>query len=263
MGKRWTVAALRAPCRPGCSAVGPGRVLERPGQRRRRAAAARRRALQDSFAIGGTVSGLVGSGLVLQNNGGGDLPVAADGSFTFADAPRHRSGLQRRCPLSTYIAIAVLHRSQRQRQRRERRRRRRRGDVCDRAVLHPRHGFRAHGRRPGAAEQRRQRPADLRRRRVRVRQSPDRRRDVHGDGAHAAERSELRRAQFLRHDPAARTRATSRSRALERIHDRRTRHRSRRLGPDCCSSTAATTCRSSTTARSRSRRLCRAAPRMK
>ena len=40
---------------------------------------------EDSFAIGGSVSGLVGSGLVLQNNGGGNLPVAADGSFAFAD----------------------------------------------------------------------------------------------------------------------------------------------------------------------------------
>jgi hypothetical protein len=40
---------------------------------------------EDSFAIGGSVSGLVGSGLVLQNNGGGNLPVAADGSFTFAE----------------------------------------------------------------------------------------------------------------------------------------------------------------------------------
>jgi hypothetical protein len=39
---------------------------------------------QDSFSVGGTVSGLTGSGLVLQNNGGGDLPITADGSFTFA-----------------------------------------------------------------------------------------------------------------------------------------------------------------------------------
>lgn len=39
---------------------------------------------QDSFTVGGNVSGLVGSGLVLQNNGGGDLAVAADGAFAFA-----------------------------------------------------------------------------------------------------------------------------------------------------------------------------------
>jgi hypothetical protein len=34
--------------------------------------------------IGGTVSGLVGTGLVLQNNGGDDISVAANGAFTFA-----------------------------------------------------------------------------------------------------------------------------------------------------------------------------------
>lgn len=45
---------------------------------------------QDSFTVGGNVSGLVGSGLVLQNNGAGDLPVAADGAFTFG--PRLATG---------------------------------------------------------------------------------------------------------------------------------------------------------------------------
>jgi len=40
----------------------------------------------DTFTIGGMVSGLNGSGLVLQNNGGDDLAVAADGSFTFPTA---------------------------------------------------------------------------------------------------------------------------------------------------------------------------------
>ena len=35
------------------------------------------------FTIGGTVSGLTGSGLVLQNNGEDDLTVSADGSFSF------------------------------------------------------------------------------------------------------------------------------------------------------------------------------------
>ncbi len=37
-----------------------------------------------SFAVGGTVSGLTGLGLVLQNSAGNDLAVAANGSFTFA-----------------------------------------------------------------------------------------------------------------------------------------------------------------------------------
>ncbi|MDB4938741.1 MAG: hypothetical protein JWP87_5713 [Labilithrix sp.] len=37
----------------------------------------------NQFTVGGTVTGLMGAGLVLQNNGAGDLAVAADGSFTF------------------------------------------------------------------------------------------------------------------------------------------------------------------------------------
>jgi 6-phosphogluconolactonase (cycloisomerase 2 family) len=36
------------------------------------------------YSVGGTVTGLAGSGLVLRNNGGDDLGVAANGSFTFA-----------------------------------------------------------------------------------------------------------------------------------------------------------------------------------
>jgi hypothetical protein len=37
-----------------------------------------------TFGVGGSVSGLEGSGLVLRNNGGDDLPIASNGSFTFA-----------------------------------------------------------------------------------------------------------------------------------------------------------------------------------
>jgi len=39
-----------------------------------------------AFIIGGFVSELTGSGLVLQNNGGDDLSISASGSFTFAKA---------------------------------------------------------------------------------------------------------------------------------------------------------------------------------
>ncbi len=39
-----------------------------------------------TYAIGGSVSGLAGSGLVLQNNASDDLPQAADGSFRFHTA---------------------------------------------------------------------------------------------------------------------------------------------------------------------------------
>jgi hypothetical protein len=36
-----------------------------------------------SFTVGGSVSGLQGTGLVLQLNGDGDLPISGDGAFTF------------------------------------------------------------------------------------------------------------------------------------------------------------------------------------
>jgi hypothetical protein len=36
-----------------------------------------------AYTVGGTVSGLVGTGLVLRNNGGNDLTVSASGAFTF------------------------------------------------------------------------------------------------------------------------------------------------------------------------------------
>ena len=37
----------------------------------------------NTYSISGTVSGLTGSGLVLQNNGGNDLGISANGTFTF------------------------------------------------------------------------------------------------------------------------------------------------------------------------------------
>src|SRR5580704_8940342 len=36
-----------------------------------------------SFNIGGTVVGLAGTGMVLEDNGGDDLPITANGTFTF------------------------------------------------------------------------------------------------------------------------------------------------------------------------------------
>jgi trimeric autotransporter adhesin len=48
----------------------------------------------DQFSVGGSVSGLVGNGLVLQNNGGDDLPISEDGSFTFSTALDDLSGYE-------------------------------------------------------------------------------------------------------------------------------------------------------------------------
>jgi 6-phosphogluconolactonase (cycloisomerase 2 family) len=40
----------------------------------------------NTYTVGGSVGGLVGSGLVLQDNGGNDLTIAANGSFVFSAA---------------------------------------------------------------------------------------------------------------------------------------------------------------------------------
>ncbi len=42
--------------------------------------------ITDTFSVGGTVTGLTGNGLVLQNNNGDDLAIGANGPFTF-DTP--------------------------------------------------------------------------------------------------------------------------------------------------------------------------------
>ena len=38
----------------------------------------------NSYLVTGTVTGLFGTGLVIQNNGGGDLPISGSGTFSFA-----------------------------------------------------------------------------------------------------------------------------------------------------------------------------------
>ena len=45
-----------------------------------------------TFTIGGTVSSLAGSGLVLRNNGGDSLPVAGNGVFTFSASMANGAG---------------------------------------------------------------------------------------------------------------------------------------------------------------------------
>jgi hypothetical protein len=47
---------------------------------------------QTGLTIGGSVAGLTGSGLVLQNNAAGNLSVTSDGAFTFADTASSGTG---------------------------------------------------------------------------------------------------------------------------------------------------------------------------
>jgi 6-phosphogluconolactonase (cycloisomerase 2 family) len=51
-----------------------------------------------TFTVGGTVTGLLGTGLVLQNNGGDNLPFSVSGAFTFAT----------KLPSNTNYAVTVL-----------------------------------------------------------------------------------------------------------------------------------------------------------
>ncbi|MCF6254691.1 MAG: hypothetical protein L3J98_03545 [Gammaproteobacteria bacterium] len=53
-----------------------------------------------NYTVSGQVEGLMGSGLVLQNNGGNDLPVSADGTFSFGNASAMTSG-------SSYTVIVL------------------------------------------------------------------------------------------------------------------------------------------------------------
>lgn len=89
---RWVGWLLVLPVVVACS-NGRGSVDDQEGQPPPPAQGA-----QDGFTVGGNVSGLVGSGLVLQNNGGGDLPIAADGAFAFSS----------RLATGTAYSVAVL-----------------------------------------------------------------------------------------------------------------------------------------------------------
>ena len=79
-GKRCAIFALPcifyvlAGCSNGRGSVESGEAQEPPPE------------APSTFAVRGEVTGLTGSGLVLQLNGAGDLPVESDGAFAFADS---------------------------------------------------------------------------------------------------------------------------------------------------------------------------------
>ena len=71
-------------------------MLQRPRERRLRATAAEPAARRSGFTVSGTVAGLDGDGLVVQLNGGNNLAVPNNGSFTFNTQLADDSGVQRR-----------------------------------------------------------------------------------------------------------------------------------------------------------------------
>src|SRR4029453_2437712 len=73
---------LRAWCVPVLVLGLPG-VSNSPGTLDAGGGGTRQQQTPAKVTIGGTVGGLSGSGLVLQNNGGDDLAVATNGTFSF------------------------------------------------------------------------------------------------------------------------------------------------------------------------------------
>ena len=92
------------------------------------------------YAVGGTVAGLTGTGLVLQDNGAADLSVAADGGFTFGPQLVVGCRIQRHGEDAAQRAGSVLRCDQRRWHGGQRQRRQRVGRVhIDFAALHLRH----------------------------------------------------------------------------------------------------------------------------
>jgi hypothetical protein len=56
-----------------------------------------------TYTVGGTVSGLIGSNLVLRINGGDDLPIPNNGTFTFPTRFQEGTGYQVRVSLSRRV----------------------------------------------------------------------------------------------------------------------------------------------------------------
>ena len=109
------------------------------------------------FTVGGSITGLAGSGLVLQNNGGDDLHLDSGGNgFAFPTASAERRAIQRhRCrPTdrpgadSATVDQQYWHRHQRERQQRA-------DQLRHDRVLDRRHGDRSERQRTAAAAQRR------------------------------------------------------------------------------------------------------------
>jgi hypothetical protein len=80
-GERYAVTVLTQPTNPAQTCTvsdGSGRVTSM------KITDVTVSCVSTAHTIGGVVTGLAGTGLVLQNNGGDDLPIANDGPFTFA-----------------------------------------------------------------------------------------------------------------------------------------------------------------------------------
>ena len=179
-----------------------------------------------TFSVGGSVSGLAGSGLVLRNNGGDDLPIASNGSFTFATELASGSCIRRYRRDSADASIADLHRCRRFGNHRRRRRAHSQGQLRDEQVHDPRHRQRPAGLGPGAAEQWRRRRRRANGRRLRVPDADSERLAVPGHGRDAADQLRRRRAPCRTAAAALRTATSTTSSSPARCASSRSAARS-------------------------------------
>ena len=138
------------------------------------------------YHVGGMVSGLVGTGLVLQNNAGDDLAVTAEWHLQLRDHGRERRDLHRVGEDAAARGRPRPVSSPPRRARSAPPTYRRRRELRDQRVHRRRHHHRPGRDRPGPAEQRRQRPDGHHRRHVRLHDARDQRRRVRRDRQDAA-----------------------------------------------------------------------------
>ncbi len=110
---------------------------------------------QSGFTVSGTVAGLDGDGLVVQLNGGNDLAVPNNGTFTFTTQLANAAAYSVAVLDAAVRSVADVHDRQRQRHDRGSERHERRDHVRDWRIRVARHSERARRHRPGPAEQRR------------------------------------------------------------------------------------------------------------
>ena len=108
-----------------------------------------------TFSLGGSVTGLKGTGLVLSDATGGEVALLGDGPFAFATKLAGGHGLRGHRQDPAARAEPDLHRRRAARHRGRRRRRHRERHLHDRHLHRRRHGRRPRGHRARPPEQRR------------------------------------------------------------------------------------------------------------
>ena len=188
----------------------------------------------NAFTVGGTITGLAGTGLVLQNNGGNDLAVAGGGTFAFTTPVTSGGAFAVTVKTQPSAPMQTCAVSQGTGTRRERQRHQRGDHLRHQDLRRRRHRHRPGRQRAGPSEQPGRQPDGRRQRRAspsrpRSRAAPVRRHRPHpavvaGADLHDRERQRARRRR-RRHQRRHHLRD-------EQLHGRRHGGRPDRLGAD-------------------------------